>query len=410
MAFSPRRCSTYDSDMISADSHVVEPAEVLAGLAERFGDDAPRCIDHGELRQVMFVPSTGARGLPPARMGIAGYRLDGPLAVDRDMQTKPDPEDPAHPAVVELSKGGYDVVRDGIADPASRLADQDLDGVTAEVLYPSLFFSIFGLPNTEVVSAAFANYNDWMADYCSVDPTRLIGAALLPLHDPAAGLAALEKAVARGARTACIPCRAPADRPYRDPAYEPIWALAEEAGIPLAMHIGTNAAPRRSGAASGADATDSGSRSYPRDSVGAYAGAASVIQATVSELICQGVVARHPGQTFIVSEFNAGWLTNWLERLDQGWMRDPSAVDDVLDRAPSSYWATNFKATIEDDRSAVLCRELIGVDTIMWGNDYPHRDSTWPCSVGVVEGLMAGVSAADRQLMTNDTAAVLYRL
>lgn len=56
-------------------------------------------------------------------------------------------------------------------------------------------------------------------------------------HDPGAGLAELEKAIDGGARTACIPCRAPAGRPYRHPDHEPIWAAAEEAGIPLAMHI-----------------------------------------------------------------------------------------------------------------------------------------------------------------------------
>jgi predicted TIM-barrel fold metal-dependent hydrolase len=388
--------------MISADSHVVEPAEVLAGLVERFGDEAPRCIDHGEVRDVLYVPATGTRGLPPARLGIAGYRLDGPLAVDRDRTEKPDPEDPTHPAVVELSTGGYAVVRPGIADPAARLADQDVDGVRAEVLYPSLFFAVFGLPHAEVVAAAFANYNDWMADYCSVDPNRLVGAALLPMHDPAVALAELEKAIGRGVRTACIPCRAPAERPYRDAGYEPLWSLAEQERIPLAMHIGTNSHAPRSPRAEGV--------TRHRDPVGAYAGAASVIQATVSELICQGVAARHPGLIFIASEFNAGWLPNWLERLDQGWMRDPTAVDPSVERPPSTYWATNFKATFEDDRSAVLCRELIGVDTLMWGNDYPHRDSTWPCSRGVVDNIMEGVPDDERARMVEGTAAALYGL
>ncbi len=387
--------------MISADSHVVEPPEVLAGLAERFGDDAPRIVDRGDQRQVLHVPATNTWGLPPARMGIAGYRLDGPLAVDRSLRAKPDPEDPADPAVVELSRGGYGVLHPGIADPAARLADQDLDGVQAEVLYPSLFFTVFGLPNPDVVVAAFANYNAWLHQYCSAAPDRLVGAPLIPLHHPAAGLAALEAAIDAGARTACIPCRAPAWRPYRDPAYEPIWSLAEEAGVPLAMHIGTVAFAPRPPRVEGAP---------PRDPVATYAGAASVIQATVSELICQGVAARHPGLRFVVSEFNAGWLPNWLERLDQGWMRDPRAVDPAVTRPPSTYWATNFLATIEDDRSAVLCRELIGTDTLLWANDYPHRDSTWPCSAGVVDALMAGVPDADRQRITHDNAAALYRL
>jgi predicted TIM-barrel fold metal-dependent hydrolase len=388
--------------MISADSHVVEPAEVLAGLAERFGDDAPRLVDVGDHRDVLAVPATGARGLPPARMGIAGYRLEGPLVVDRAAGAKPDPEDPANPAVAELCRGGYGVLPPGIADPRARLADQDLDGVTAEVLYPSMFFTVFGLPNPAVVVAAFANYNDWLHDYCSVAPDRLIAAPLLPLHDPMAGLLALEQALDRGARTACIPCRAPAPHPYRDQVYEPIWSLAEAAGIPLAMHVGTNAYKPPTPPVDGV--------APARNPVGAYAGAASVIQTTVAELICQGVTARHPGLTLVVSEFNAGWLPNWLERLDQGWMRDRTAVDPALDRPPSSYWASNFKVTIEDDRSAVLCRELIGVDTIMWANDYPHRDSTWPCSQGVTDSIMGDIPEAHRQAMTHDNAAALYRL
>lgn len=388
--------------MISTDSHVVEPAEVLAGLAERFGDDAPRIVDHGDAREVLFVPATGTRGLPPARLGVAGYRLDGPLAVDRSARTKPDPEDPSHPAVAELARGGYAAVRPGIADPALRLADQDLDGVRAEVLYPSMFFAVFGLPNPAVVAAAFANYNAWLADYCSVDPQRLVAAPLLAMHDPEVALAALEAAIERGARTACIPCRAPASRPYRDPAFEPVWAMAEAARVPLAMHIGTNSylprAPRAEGVV------------RAPNPVGEYAGAASVVQDTIAELICQGVTARHPGLRFVVSEFNAGWLPNWLERLDQGWLRDRRSVDPAVDRPPSSYWATNFAVTIEDDRSAVLCRELIGADTIMWANDYPHRDSTWPRSRGVVDLLMAGVPAEERHRMVEGNAMALYGL
>lgn len=388
--------------MISADSHVVEPAVVLDGLADEFGDDAPRIVDHAHQRDLMHVPATGVRGLAPARLAIAGYRLDGPLAVDRTQRAKPDPEDPAHPAVVELESGGYGVVPSWLDDPLARLSTQDADGVTAEVMYPSMFFTVFGLPNVEVVVAAFRRYNDWLHEYCSESADRLIGAPLIPLHDPEAGLEELRRSVERGARTACIPCRAPHDRPYRDAAYEPIWALAEEARLPLAMHIGTNAWAPRAPKVEGLD--------RHRDPVAQYAGAASVIQRTISELICQGVVHRHPQLKFVVSEFNAGWLPNWLERLDQGWMRDPTAVDASLDRAPSEYWATNFLATIEDDRSAVLCRELIGIDNLMWGNDFPHRDSTWPCSQGVADAIFEGVPDDHRERITAGTARALYRL
>lgn len=390
--------------MISADSHVVEPAEVLAGLAERFGDEAPRIVCHDDVPDLMYVPASRQRGLPPARLGIAGFRLDAAsgLAVDPAVGVKPDPEDPDDPAVVALCRGGYAALRAGIADPAERLADQDVDGVRAEVLYPSAFFTVFGYRNTELVVAAFRNYNAWLAEYCSAAPDRLLGAPLIPLHDPDAGLAELEKAVERGARTACIPCRAPAGRPYRDAAYEPIWRVAAEAGLPLALHIGTNGPGPGAGAAGGAR------RRPAPDPIAVYAGATSVIGDTLAELIGQGVPARHPRLTFVVSEFNAGWLPNFLDRLDQGMQRNPTAASRDLDRLPSQYWRTNFKATIEDDRSAVLVRELLGTETLLWGNDYPHRDSTWPRSRAVVDTVMAGVPDPERQLMVEGNAVALY--
>jgi len=47
---------------------------------------------------------------------------------------------------------------------------------------------------------------------------------------------------------------------------------------------------------------------------------------------------------------------------------------------------------------------------LMWGNDYPHRDSTWPCSSGVVETIFAGVPDAARDAIVGGTAQRLYRL
>jgi predicted TIM-barrel fold metal-dependent hydrolase len=57
-----------------------------------------------------------------------------------------------------------------------------------------------------------------------------------------------------------------------------------------------------------------------------------------------------------------------------------------------------------------LTRELAGVGNLMWGNDYPHRDSTWPVSQQVLEEIFAGVPESDRRRMTIANAANLYRL
>lgn len=381
---------------ISADSHIVEAREVFAGLADRFGDDAPRVGETPE-GDGMVIPSDRGGAVGAGRMGIAGRRLDPGRRVERRPGRKPSPEDPKDAVVLGWIREGYAGLRKGIVDAAQRAADQDTDGVRAEVLYPSFFFRVFSLENTALVEAAFRNYNDWIADYQSQAPERLVALALLPLHDPAAGARELERVLRMGFRGACIPCTAPSGRPYRDAAYEPIWARAEEALLPLSMHIGTGAS-----AASWQTLVSS--------AISGYASAPQAAQDTVSELICQGVAHRHPGLSFVVTEFNAGWIATWLERLDQGFERTPKAAAACLDRRPSEYWSRQFYATFEDDRAAVLTRELIGVDRLLWGNDYPHRDSTWPVSPTLLDELFVGVGDADRVAMTQGNAAALYGL
>ena len=77
---------------------------------------------------------------------------------------------------------------------------------------------------------------------------------------------------------------------------------------------------------------------------------------------------------------------------------------------PHEVWKRQFYATIEDDRPAILTRELIGIDNLMWGSDYPHVDSTWPCSLDVLDEIFADVPDEDRAKITHENVKALYRL
>jgi len=387
---------------ISCDSHVVEAPEVFAGLVERFGDEAPRIASVGDEADAMVIPARGGRILGAIKAGIASTRIGRAADLRRRPGHKPAPENFAGPELRELCRRGYAGLSEGFVNGAARGADQEVDGVAAEVLYPSYFFSIFGLENLDLLTVCFRNYNDWIAGYSKASNGRLIALALIPLHDPARGAAELERILKLGFRGACIPCTAPEERPYRDPAYEPIWSMAEEAGLPLSMHVGTNATQRRPQPSQG---------SQPRiDPIAGYASAAISIQRTLTELICQGVAHRHPNLKFVVAEFNAGWIANWLERLDQGYFRARSAAANYLNLRPSEYWARQFLATFEDDRAAVLVRELVGVANLMWGSDYPHLDSTFPCSRQVLDEIMRDVPGPERYAITRGNVARLYGL
>ena len=383
---------------ISADSHVVEGRDVFTGLAERFGDEAPRIMDAGDQVDAIVVPARGLKGVSVARMGMAATRLARNEPLKRKPGRKPDVAHMQDPELVALFSKGYAGMRKGLVDGAHRFEDQDVDGLAAEFLYPG-FFGMFSLANTALLVALQKNYNDWLHDYASAANGRLFGLAAIPVQDPDAATAELDRVIKLGFKGGCIPCTSPAERPYFDDAYEPIWARAEEAGFPLSMHVGTNAhVPKERRA-----------RPWRPDAIADYAATQSAVQRTIVEFMCRGVCERHPNLRLVVAEFNAGWIAHWLDRVDQGLQRERrNMAEPYAGPPPHDIWRRQFHATIEDDRPALATRHLIGVDNLMWGSDYPHTDSTWPCSREVLDELFAEVDEETRAKITRRNVRALY--
>ena len=385
---------------ISADSHVVEASDVFTGLPERFGDDAPRIMYAGTDKDAIIIPSKGAAGVR-RRIGIAGLRGRDGAEVERRTGYKPNVDDMSDGEIVKIMSQGYDGIREGIKNGAERPVDQDIDGIAAEFLYPG-FFGLFSFENLELLVACQQNYNDWLHDYSTAAGGRLFGLAAIPVQDPEAAVAELQRVVKMGFKGGCIPCTSPPEHPYHDDIYEPVWAAAEEARFPLAMHVGTNAYTPKAFRQNRA----------LRDPVGDYAQSQISIQRTLVELIVHGVATKFPNLQFVVAEFNGGWIAHWLDRIEQGLQREYSfrGKGAYTGEKPHDIWARQFWATIEDDRPAILTRELIGVDNLMWGSDYPHVDSTWPCSLNVLDEVFADIPSEDRDKITRTNVERLYGL
>jgi predicted TIM-barrel fold metal-dependent hydrolase len=364
-----------DADLVSADSHVVEPATLWTDRLDRsLRARAPRVIEGHDGRPGFYFVCEDAPTL-----GIGAFS-----GADIDPEQLP----------AQFSRG-YERVRPGGYDPAARLPDMERDGVRAEVLYPSLGMSLFRIRDPHLQSACFRAYNDWLADFCAGAPGRLVGVALIALADVAAGVAELERCARRGLRGAMIWSASPDDLPYGAPQFEPFFAAAEESRMPVSLHLGTGAVP----------VTGTGG-----DMSVAYMLTHHAAQRSIAQLIFGGVLERHPGLSVVSVENDIGWIPHYLERLDHAGEKFRAFQGTRLSLRPSDYFRRQVAATFQEDRIGIRLRDVIGVATLLWASDYPHTDSTWPRSREVIARDLGDVPAAERDEITRHNAARLYGL
>ncbi|HEU5402936.1 MAG TPA: amidohydrolase family protein [Terriglobales bacterium] len=364
---------------ISADSHVVEPAEFFEPLAAIFGDEAPRVVTPD--------PALGPKlDLGNGKLGIS---ISGLLQQNVDFTS---------PEARESLRLGYDLARPGCYDTTARLSDQDMDGIDAEVLYPSVLFNVYQIENLDIVKATFRLYNDWVADYCSQQPKRLFPLGSVQLYDLDEAISEMERAKQMGHVGICIAATAPPDRLYSDPWYDRFWAAAQDMRLPLNMHIFTGATDNHGLAPRQASSRANGPMGF--------AGAGM----TICDLIQSGVCERFPDLKFVLTEFETGWIAHVLRRLDWAFVRGGGERATGLKMLPSQYWRRNFYCTFEDDPLGIMTRDFIGTETMMWGNDYPHGDSVFPHSRQVLSEILSDCTDEERWQLTVKNVVDLYDL
>jgi len=363
--------------IVSADSHVIEPPDVwTARIERRFADRAPHVVNEYNGKAGDYFVAEGMQPLAIAAFAVAGV----------------DPK-----LFKEKMREGYANVRPGGWDPVERIKDQERDGVTAEVIYPSFGMRLFQMDDGELREACFRAYNDWLADYCSYDRNRLAGIATVALDDPERGTAELKRVAERGPRGRMFWGEAPAERPYSDPVYDRFWTVAQDAGVPISLHVVTE---RRT-----APVPDPKKVSIMKHYVTMHHG----IEKSLVDLILGGVLERFPKLKIVSVENDIGWIPHLLQRADHAYDRYRFLErDGAIPHPPSYYFRRQVYATFQDDRVGIVTRELVGVGNLMWASDYPHSDSTWPNSREVIARDFAGVAETDRRRITADNAAELY--
>jgi predicted TIM-barrel fold metal-dependent hydrolase len=364
--------------ILSSDSHVFEPPDLWQTRIDRaFRDRAPRMlrIDGGD--QIVVEADQVLSGI--GLISNAGARFEAPETISGNARFE------------DVQRGGY--------DPDQHLADMRLDGVAGEVLYPSQGLFYFRVADPALMSAIFRAYNDWLAEFCRTDPSRLKGIAMINLDDVESAIQELERTARLGLAGAMITEYPLEERRYDQSEYEPFWAAAEALGMPLSLHTAT----RRQGKIRGAGARtlrDASSRAtkafYPALSM--------------CDMIFAGVFERHPKLTLAIVEFELSWAPHLLTTMDYTYReRHEEAIYRFQDGLrPSDFFHRNVVLSFQEDAVGIRLRDVIGVDNMMWGSDYPHSESTFPRSRKILAEILAGVPEDEQARIVGGNTARVY--
>ncbi len=368
--------ATTDSTIISADSHVFEPVNLWESrIDKKYRERGPRFVADYQGKPGTF------------------FLCDGivPRAIDSIAAAGIPKED-----LVKFKNVHHRDLRPGGYDPVERLKDQEIDGVSGEVLYATYAMQLYQIQDAGLQEAAFHTYNEWLVEMCSQSPHRLKGLALISVYNVERATRALQHWIKRGLCGAMIAAVPPEGTEYSDPLYEPFWAAAEELGAPISIHTLT----------SNRNAT----YRFARDKRGAarYPENPMEVMLTVGELLTGTLFDRHPKLKIVLAEADTGWLPWLLERVDRGHLRYGAQNGIHLKLKPSEYFHRNMMAAFIQDRVGVYTRAFTGADNLMWSSDYPHTDTTWPKSRQSIAHDFEGVSKEDLVKMTYTNAAKLY--
>lgn len=285
----------------------------------------------------------------------------------------------------KVGKDGDDVGRIGARDVRKRLVDMERDGVDAESLFPSLGLMLALVQDPDAAIVGSQVYNDWLWDTVAGLRNTLVPIAVLPWADLGAAEAELRRVLDIGFRSVMLPCVPLEPTPqYNDPAWDPIFALAAEAEVPLMMHTATGKVNLRALRGPGGAVFN-----YSRQMTDAIE--------TTAALVGGGVLDRNPGARIMFLECGAGWMLGLAERMDEVYEGHAPYVSPKLSRRPSDIVRDQVMASFQNDPGFVYTLKGMPDQAFLYATDYPHSEGTFPYSKDVVDSFMAMPDATDEQ-------------
>jgi predicted TIM-barrel fold metal-dependent hydrolase len=250
--------------------------------------------------------------------------------------------------------------------------------VTAEVIFPSTALYIWGVADRELGAASCRVYNDWIAGSLAKSE-RFCCPALIPVYDVDEAVEEMRRGRAMGLKAAMIPMVA--EPTYNYPQWEKLWQAAVELDMPVCAHQGTGHDMLHYRGWGSAGVNYLTTQSFAARTAGLFANS--------------GILERHPELKVALVECAGGWLAWVMQALDEARDTFMAFQKPQLAHPPSYYLKRQIFVTFQRDEVAVNNRNLTGVGPLMWGNDYPHHEGTFPHSRATIARVFADVPIED---------------
>ncbi|HKA45228.1 MAG TPA: amidohydrolase family protein [Burkholderiales bacterium] len=289
----------------------------------------------------------------------------------------------------------------GIGPPEQRVAEQDADGLAAEVLFPNMVVGPAlwrNMRDDGAYKAAVRAYNDWLAEeYCPVAPDRLIGMAVIPWTNLDDALAELTHAAETGLRGVMLGVF-PSGKVYPTPEDDRFWAAAREMNMPVTVHVGFNrSGPRVDEPMFLFPDADPAILKSTRNIVDYVARWGLEPTKSIAPLFMSGVFDRFPDFKIFFAETRVGWIPFWLEMADYWYDKHLHWNKRLLgfkppQRLPSEYVRDNVVLSVQHvERTAIEMRRHFGAGSLMFATDFPHIECDWPETRSYADRMFAGV-------------------
>jgi len=339
--------------VIDVDTHLTEPPDTwTARVPAALHDQVPH-VERIDGNDVWMA--AGERLGHPGYYSMAGFDGVMPVSIPKT----------------------FDEIPDAMYDADARLAFLDEQGIRAQVLYPNVggfgngYFLRLG--DRDLVAQCVRAYNDFLHDWCSADPDRLLAVTALPFWDVDLAITELHRGIELGHRAVNF-CNQPQDHgqpPLAHKHWDPVWAAAQEAAVSVSFHVG--------GGSMGTQFGDEAEMGWMTN----FAKVSSFIfldnLRSIGDLIFGGVCHRFPDLQLVSVESGIGWIPAALETFDWQWrnggVRDEHPEYDLL---PSEYFRRQIYGCFWFEQQVALDAIAQFPDNILFESDYPHPTCQHP--------------------------------